>query len=352
MKQEDYDKINEALKPLFDRINILVNGAGYGQTDSSEEDRQSNPELKKNIREEQQYTVLIIACIATSVFLVIIITLLYPLFDYFKLNAFHTALLVICQFAGILGAFIISNKKQKLHEANKAKYDTDIVQKALHEVLPNAICRPATFISPARLYHLGVVPQYTNARGSYLIEYNKNGQKCLISNLTLTYETEDNEGHTKSKMVFSGQAYILEYRSNVPGNVRIMTSSNNNLLHKTKLDGFKKRERDEERIETENMEFNHNFEVYASDEHTAFYCLSPYVMEQLLAMKKTYGKFGVAITGSVISIALNSNFSLFQMPFLKGEVDNMSVNNSKRELQKVLSFAQKIEDSINGRIRG
>ena len=74
-------------------------------------------------------------------------------------------------------------------------------------------------------------------------------------------------------------------------------------------------------------------------------------MEQLLEMKRIYGKFGVAITGNVISIALNSKFSLFQMPILNGQVDNMSVNNSKQELQNVLSFAQKIEDSINGRVK-
>ena len=206
MKQEDLDKVNEALKPLFDRINVLTNGAGYGQTNSSEEDRQSNPELKKNIKEEQQYTALFIACIAISVSLLTVIMFLQPFFDYFNLNTLHSVLLGVSQLAGIIGAFIILHKKHKLHEANKAKYDTDIVQKALHEVLPNAICRPEAFVNPTRLYHLGVVSQYTNARGSYLIEYDKNGQKCFISNLTLTYETVDSEGRTNSKTVFSGQA--------------------------------------------------------------------------------------------------------------------------------------------------
>ncbi|MCI7789625.1 MAG: hypothetical protein MR531_02400 [Lachnospiraceae bacterium] len=45
MNQEDIDKVNEALKPLFDRINVLANGAGYGQTNSSEEERKGNPIL-------------------------------------------------------------------------------------------------------------------------------------------------------------------------------------------------------------------------------------------------------------------------------------------------------------------
>ena len=116
------------------------------------------------------------------------------------------------------------------------------------------------------------------------------------------------------------------------------------------LDGFKKKQNDEEKIETENISFNENFDVYATDSHIAFYCLSPYVMEQLLEMKKRYGKFGVAITGRVISIALNSDYILFQKPVTNSQIDKMSVENSKRELQSILQFAQRIEDSINGRV--
>ena len=180
MNQEDIDKVNEALKPLFDRINVLANGAGYGQTNSSEDDRQSNPELKKNMKQEQQYTALFVACIAISVSLLTVIMFLHPLFEYFDLTTLHSVLLGVSQLAGIIGAFIILHKKHKLHEANKAKYDRDIVKKALHEVLPNAICRPEAFVNPTRLYQLGVASQYTNARGSYLIEYDKNGQNALF----------------------------------------------------------------------------------------------------------------------------------------------------------------------------
>ena len=41
-----------------------------------------------------------------------------------------------------------------------------------------------------QLYRLGVVPFFNSTKGSYLLQYNKDGQLCSLSNLTLEYETK------------------------------------------------------------------------------------------------------------------------------------------------------------------
>ena len=351
MNENDYEKIKEALEPLKQRVNILLGNDPNDDLKFNTETVGENKELKNKLKEEKLYYLGAFAWMLVWVGIMQFITQIITFCHHMGIGGTVVSYaLVIPYLIALIGTFIIIRKGLKISKQNKDDYDSEIVQRAVREVLPNAICRPTGLVNVARLYHLGVVPRHTSVDGSYLLEFEKNGQKFFISNLTLRDETTDDDGHKKSRTVFSGQAYIMEYKSQLAGNVRIMTTSNKNLFHKEMLDGFKKKQNDEEKIETENISFNENFDVYATDSHIAFYCLSPYVMEQLLEMKKRYGKFGVAITGRVISIALNSDYILFQKPVTNSQIDKMSVENSKRELQSILQFAQRIEDSINGRV--
>ena len=142
----------------------------------------------------------------------------------------------------------------------------------------------------------------------------------------------------------------MNYMSNLEGYVRIMPSVMT-INGKEHLEGFKKLQKDKEtKVETENRFFNDNFEVYTNNEHTAFYVLTPYVMEQLMMMKRYYKNLGVAVSGNQIMIAVDTKEYLFAMPTNFKDVNNMSVENSKQELVKMLQLAQGIENSINGRI--
>lgn len=49
--------------------------------------------------------------------------------------------------------------------------------------------------------------------------------------------------------------------------------------------------------------FNEQFDVYATNAHSAFYVVTPIVMERLLSMKAKYGSFGLAVSGDKIMIS-------------------------------------------------
>ena len=169
-----------------------------------------------------------------------------------------------------------------------------------------------------------------------------------VPNLMLTRREKDHNDRYCDKAVFVGQAYMLHYKSNMQGTVRIMTTTQ--WMGKERLDGFKKQDMDrEEKIETENEVFNGQFDVYATDAHTAFYVVTPIVMERLLAMKAKYGSFGMAVSGGEIVIALCSGYCLFEPPESYQKIENISVENSKDEIQQMLLFAQLLEDTVNGR---
>ena len=196
------------------------------------------------------------------------------------------------------------------------------------------------------MHAVGAIPQYDSVKGSYLISYNKNGKMCYISNLMLSESVFDSKlDRYDSKTYFIGQAYILNFKSNLQGNVRIFTKKRRGVQY------YRGDKSKEHRIHVENKQFENIFEVYATNEQDAFYVLTPYVMEQLLILEKQYGHFGVGIVGDQIAIALNTGYYLFAMPREYKEIEKMSIENSKQRIQQIMAFAQKIENSINSRVR-
>lgn len=231
--------------------------------------------------------------------------------------------------------------------AAKAAYDETIMAKAVQEIMPGAILKPDDSVDSMEFYVHGVVPDFDDAQGSYLIRYEKNGKSCAFSNLTLTRREKDRNDRYYNKAVFVGQAYELRYKSQMKGYVHIMTTSR--WMGREVLDGYRKPDKSrEEKIETENQIFNEQFDVYATDAHSAFYVVTPIVMERLLSMKAKYGSFGLAVSGDKIMIALCSGYFLFEPPESYQEIENISVEKSKDEIEQMLLFAQFLEDTVNG----
>lgn len=343
MKQEDNEKIREAFEPIYQWLRMLSGGIKIEGFHTDKETKNANKSLKASIKKERKMmAMLIIWFIAWTCITYFLSWLLNVLRSHGFSVIDNHYILTLNFFITFIGIIVIIWKLEKIKKQNKQNYDLEITQKALQEVLPGAVCRPDDFIDPNRLYHLGIIPQYTEADGSYLIEFIENGQKCCISNLFLERKKFENRNKQISEVAFLGQAYILNYKSTLAGNVRIVT--------KDKLSEFKKRTLEEEKIETTNSLFNSRFNVYASDNDTVAYCLSPYVMEQLIKFQKSHGSFGVAISGNVIAVAINSGKYLFGMPVRYDQIDYISIENSKLELQQILSLSQQIGNVINGRI--
>lgn len=340
MSQKERLSFKESMKFLGNYFMTGDGNAKFSLTSENEE----NVEIKNTLKKNRLYLIAIFLWVAIFVLIAMgeQIYLLVSGSDKYWISA------VTC-FIGFLGASPLVIKYFKSNKGLKEKYDGDVMLKAVQEVLPGAVCEPDKYLDAYKLYKRGVVPEFRDSYGSYLISYSKNGSMCGFSNLTLEKPVVRMDG-SKTETVFKGQAYILNYKFDLQGTVRIIASSKNSS-GKECLNGFKAQDKDvEKKVETENIIFNDNFEVYATDEHSAFFVLTPYVMEQLLMMKRYYGRFGVAVSANDIIIALNTDYYLFGMPKDYHEIEQISVENSKKSLMQMLQLAQGIENSINGKV--
>lgn len=339
-------------KDLDDSLRIVKNAflTGDMHTEfrfSSEQD-DPNAEVKNALKKRRLY---LLAFAFFPAFNGIIGGLEEGIFRLLHINPYGAAPMMIryasAFFATVVAIRFIKNWRGQSRDA-KAVYDEKIMAKAVQEIMPGAILKPDDCMDGMDLYLRGVVPDFDDFQGNYLIRYEKEGKACAFSNLTLTRREKDRNDMYYNKAVFAGQAYELRYKSQMQGYVRIMTTTQG--LAGERLDGFRKQDKErEEKIETENQVFNEQFDVYAADAHTAFYVVTPPVMERLLAMKAKYGRFGLAVSGDEISIALCSGYYLFEPPESYQEIENISVEKSKSEIQQMLLFAKLLEDTINGR---
>lgn len=73
-----------------------------------------------------------------------------------------------------------------------------------------------------------------------------------------------------------------------------------------------------DKIETENVAFNQLFGIYTTNEHDAFYLLTPHFMEKLMDIEKRYsGKMTVGFINGKLHLLLYTNENAFEPPIFE-----------------------------------
>ena len=250
-----------------------------------------------------------------------------------------------------VAGYIIFEKIKKLKALKENEYDEKILKKVIAELVPNATFDRDKCIGPGALYEKGIVPRYDNHRESGVLSYQKEGKEYGFSNIHLLRSREDKDDRTYYETIYKGQVYILNYATELQGAVRIFATRRMAVVNVETNDGYAGKRKEERKIETENIMFNDNFDVYATSEQSAFYVLTPYVMEQLLEMKKKYNQVGVYISGNNVIISLKTGSILLSKKIYFEELATQYLQEARGEVKKVLRMAEILENTINGSIK-
>ena len=335
MKQNNKMTFSDCIKVA---MNLFLTGDSKTEFRYNQDGQGENTDLKNSFKKQKVFLIGIAGLILVIFLSMCCISLVYingkiPMY-----------LMVAIGGIGYLLIFLVGLRFYKLIKNNTNQYDKDIVEKAIHSVLQEAEISPRGFVNARKLYFRGIVPDFTNDSGSYLISYKKEGRVQYFCNLDLVYNNAVDNTPGKVVTTFRGQVYVLSAKKSISGSVRIIVGMHNESFRSW----FRKKEKDEVQIKTESVLFNESFTVFTTNEHEAFYILTPYVMEQLLNMKNRYGNFGISIAGSEIVIALNTGYFLLNKPQEYKDIENMSIENGKKQMQQILSFANSMEDLFSG----
>ncbi|MBU1145425.1 MAG: DUF3137 domain-containing protein [Firmicutes bacterium] len=86
------------------------------------------------------------------------------------------------------------------------------------------------------------------------------------------------------------------------------------------------------KVELESIDFNKKFKTYSTTELSAFYVLTPDIMEAIMNLeKRNPGRIGLSFTGETLYIAINNNKDTFELKMFR-KIDDSVVEEFKQDL--------------------
>jgi len=112
--------------------------------------------------------------------------------------------------------------------------------------------------------------------------------------------------------LFKGRWLIYTFNKRFTGFLQIRSNENHLFGNSKPLRWFSDRQ-NTSRIKLENETFNQRFNIYASDEHEAYYILTPHFMEKLIKLDDSLeGNLVVGFIDNEVHIALYNNKDAFE----------------------------------------
>lgn len=93
----------------------------------------------------------------------------------------------------------------------------------------------------------------------------------------------------------------------------------------------------EKKIELESIKFNQAFDVYSSDEHTAFYVITPRLMERIHDLNAKYEKLSISYIGNKLYVAVDTRIDYFQIALFK-PIEEHFIEEFKKDILEIRSI--------------
>ena len=153
--------------------------------------------------------------------------------------------------------------------------------------------------------------------------------------------TTDSEGRSHTTTYFRGRWMIFEFNKNFASDLQVRESG---FAYAKKKGGwFTPKEEKMKKLELEDAEFNKGFNVYASNDHEAYYILTPHIMESMKTLRdRTKGKLILCFVASRLHVGVNSNDNAFEAPVFRA-LDHKVIDSINQEISVITRFVDELK---------
>lgn len=187
---------------------------------------------------------------------------------------------------------------------------------------------PRNMIDKMYIKESRLIRGYDSIDGSDLIF----GDDFAFSHIRATKHEEDDDGHTKTTVIFDG----LFYRCKLPKNMNI---NGNYFVSKTliNLDGLFPPIFNRSRIRLDHREFEYLFNVHGDDQIEGRYIFNHNFMEKLLSVYDKYEFDGISIVNGYLYIVF-PRVKLVEVPFGFSDLYDEKIEESKNKISYFASL--------------
>lgn len=208
---------------------------------------------------------------------------------------------------GVIGAIVLAigfSKISSMTKALKEKYLYDLLTNNFDDVSYN----PDRGVSREEVMESELLPRSDRFYSNDLIRASYNGINFTMSDILLQ-EVVHRDKRTEVRTIFQGPFMKFTFNKNFKGKLQVRER------------GFVTWFSKYDKIKMESMEFNKKFNTYSTEDHTAFYILTPHLMEELMLLEKQRrGDFYFSFIDGEMYIALDNRKDNFNIPMF-GKVD-------------------------------
>ena len=161
----------------------------------------------------------------------------------------------------------------------------------------------------------------------------------LMGNLE-SYHTTGGK-HSTTVYDFTGQLYCMKSPVTVQGEVRIVPTDRAFLLKNEVQYRYPGCGKGEMKLDTEDIQHNEHFDIYATDEFGTRRFLTPEVL-RVFSEKFAGQELSIYIKGDLLYIAIYSGHKMFRAPYTEADINNLSFTEEYKKLRGSLEYIEDI----------
>jgi len=222
-----------------------------------------------------------------------------------------------------IGGFITLGIGFSRFKAASTQYKNEFLIGMMKEVLPECTFNPSEGLSRADIDATEFLKRPDRFHSEDMLSGQLEDVQFVSSDVRLE---ERHVQHTKNGTrvyyvtYFLGRVFEFTFNKPFDGYLQVLESGSPRVNR-----GYRK-------IDLEWVDFNQKFRTFATNELSAFYVLTPDIMERIMTLEKTHpGRIGFSFQEAKLFIAINNNQDTFDLKLFR-KLDDSMIEESKKDL--------------------
>ncbi len=245
--------------------------------------------------------------------------------------------LVVVGFITIFAGFIfIAIGASKFFKIKKT-FKTDVLMERFKDLIPGIVYNPNQGLSESIVYSTDFLKTADRFWSEDFLSGDLDGVSFVSSDVKLE---ERHVEHTKNGTrvyyvaYFLGRVFRFNFNKEFVGSLQVLESGS------PKSKGYQK-------VKLESVDFNKKFKTYATEDITAFYILTPDIMERIHVLEKKYpGRIGLSFRGDHLYVAINNGKDTFELKLFR-KIDDEMIKEFEQDLLVIKDFIMTLKLNNN-----
>jgi len=223
---------------------------------------------------------------------------------------------------GIVGIIFALKGGMDFRKLSK-QFKYDVLVKVFEELMPGTKYNPDAGLSQMDVYATEFLKRADRFYSEDLISGVMEDVSYISSDVRLEERhVEQTKNGTRVYYVpyFVGRVFKFSFNKEFDGYLQVLEG------------GSPLSNRKFQKVQLESIDFNKKFKTYATSDLSAFYVLTPDIMEAIMHVEqRNPGRIGLSFSGDILYIAINNNKDTFELKMFK-TIDNSVVEDFKKDL--------------------